>query len=50
MKSSDIIEGVKSRKIASVGMDVYEHEKDLFFEDRSDEVFMDDQFSMLNYI
>jgi D-lactate dehydrogenase len=31
-KTEDLIEGLKDEKIGSPGMDVYEHEKGLFFE------------------
>ena len=32
------IEALKQRKIGALGMDVYENERDLFFEDKSNEV------------
>ena len=31
-----------------MGLDVYEHERDLFFEDLSDDVIQDDDFQLLN--
>ncbi len=42
-----VIEGLKSGVIGSVGLDVYEEEADLFFEDLSDQVIKDDTFSRL---
>ncbi len=41
------IEGLKSGKIGNLGLDVYEEEGDLFFEDLSDTVIQDDMFSRL---
>lgn len=42
-----LIEGLKSRKIGAVALDVYEQEADLFFEDLSNEIVSDDQFQRL---
>ncbi len=42
-----VIEGLKSRKIGYLGLDVYEEEKGLFFEDHSDEVLQDDVIARL---
>jgi D-lactate dehydrogenase len=42
-----VIEGLKSGKIGHLGLDVYEEEGDLFFEDLSDRVIQDDVFSRL---
>jgi D-lactate dehydrogenase len=41
------IEGLKTGKIGNLGLDVYEEEGPLFFEDLSDEVIQDDTFSRL---
>jgi D-lactate dehydrogenase len=41
------IEGLKSRHIGYLGLDVYEEEADLFFEDLSNTVIQDDQFTRL---
>ncbi|MEP3477637.1 MAG: 2-hydroxyacid dehydrogenase [Fuerstiella sp.] len=41
------IDGLKSGKIGWLGIDVYEEEADLFFEDFSDSVIRDDVFSRL---
>lgn len=43
----DVIEGLKDGKIGYLGIDVYEEEGDLFFEDLSNEVIKDDIFSRL---
>lgn len=42
-----VIRGLKSGKIGSLGLDVYEEEADLFFEDLSDRVIQDDVFSRM---
>ena len=42
-----VIEGLKTGKIGNLGLDVYEEEGDLFFEDLSDKVIQDDVFSRL---
>ena len=42
------IEALKRRKIGALGMDVYENERDLFFEDKSNEVILDDVFRRLS--
>lgn len=42
-----LIEGLKSRKIGGVALDVYEQEADLFFEDLSSEIIQDDVFQRL---
>jgi D-lactate dehydrogenase len=42
-----VIRGLKSGRIGALGLDVYEEESDLFFEDLSDEVMTDDLFARL---
>ncbi len=42
-----LIEGLKSGKIGHVGLDVYEEEGDLFFENLSDQIIQDDVFARL---
>lgn len=42
-----VIEGLKSGKIGYLGLDVYEEEADLFFEDLSNQVIQDDVFARL---
>ncbi len=43
----DAIEGIKSGKIGALGIDVYEHEKGLFFNDHSNVIPQDDVFARL---
>lgn len=42
-----VIDGLKSGKIGYLGLDVYEEEGDLFFEDLSDQLIQDDIFARL---
>jgi len=42
-----IVKGLKSEKIAYLGLDVYEEEGDLFFEDVSEKILEDDIFARL---
>jgi D-lactate dehydrogenase len=42
-----VVEGLKDGAIGHLGLDVYEEEADLFFEDLSDQVIRDDVFSRL---
>lgn len=42
-----VIEALKSERIGALGLDVYEEEGDLFFEDLSEEVIRDDVFTRL---
>lgn len=42
-----LITGLKSERIGSVGLDVYEEEGDLFFENLSDQMIQDDVFARL---
>ena len=42
-----VIEGIKTGKIGYVGIDVYEEEEHLFFEDLSDTIIHDDTFQLL---
>ncbi|BBU84020.1 hypothetical protein EIMP300_54200 [Escherichia coli] len=46
--SQAAIEALKNQKIGSLGMDVYENERDLFFEDKSNDVIQDDVFRRLS--
>jgi D-lactate dehydrogenase len=41
------IDGLKTGRIGALGLDVYEEEADLFFEDRSEEILWDDTFARL---
>lgn len=42
------IDALKQQKIGTLGMDVYENERDLFFEDKSNDVIQDDIFRRLS--
>jgi D-lactate dehydrogenase len=42
-----VIRSMKSGKLGSLGLDVYEEEADLFFEDLSSSVIQDDEFSRM---
>lgn len=42
-----VISGLKSKKIGHLGLDVYEEEGDLFFEDNSNQLLQDDVFARL---
>lgn len=46
--SQAAIEALKQQKIGSLGMDVYENERDLFFTDKSNDVIQDDVFRRLS--
>lgn len=43
-----LVNGLKKEKISAAGLDVYEEESDYFFEDRSDEIILDDLLARLN--
>lgn len=45
--SEALLEGLKSGKIGAAGLDVYEEESDLFFEDFSDKIIQDDVLARL---
>jgi len=47
MDARAVIAGLKSGKVGHVGLDVYEEEEDLFFENLSDQVIRDDVFVRL---
>ena len=42
-----LVGGLKSKKVGSAGLDVYEEESEYFFEDRSDEIIVDDLLARL---
>lgn len=42
-----VIGGLKSQRVGALGLDVYEQESDLFFEDLSDQIIQDDLFERL---
>ena len=45
--TQSLVDGLKSGKVAAAGLDVYEEETDIFFEDYSDEIIKDDTLSTL---
>ncbi len=45
--TSAIIAALKSGQIGALGLDVYEQESELFFEDHSDQIIQDDTFARL---
>ena len=47
VKTVDVVEGIKLAKIGYFGMDVYEEEDGLFFEDHSDDILQDDVIARL---
>ncbi|BBP43986.1 2-hydroxyacid dehydrogenase [Thiosulfativibrio zosterae] len=47
MQAEDLVEALKSRKVGYLGIDVYEQEENLFFEDHSEEIIDDDIFERL---
>ena len=47
INTEDVVEGLKSGKIGALGLDVYEEEADLFYEDLSNQVIQDDLFARL---
>ncbi|HNP94025.1 MAG TPA: 2-hydroxyacid dehydrogenase [Cyclobacteriaceae bacterium] len=47
VQTNDVINGLKTRRIGSFGMDVYEEEASLFFQDHSDDILQDDVIARL---
>ncbi|SIS53350.1 D-lactate dehydrogenase [Zobellia uliginosa] len=47
VKTQDVISAIKSGQIGYFGMDVYEEEKGLYFEDHSDDILQDDAMARL---
>jgi D-lactate dehydrogenase len=47
VNTKDVIDGLKTKHIGSFGMDVYEEEADLFFQDHSEDVLLDDIIARL---
>lgn len=45
--TEDLIEGLRSKQVGSAGLDVYEEERDYFYEDRSDKMIDDDVLARL---
>ncbi|WP_047044237.1 2-hydroxyacid dehydrogenase [Vibrio mexicanus] len=48
LDSAAAIEALKKGKIGSLGLDVYDNEKDLFFQDKSNDIIVDDVFRRLS--
>ena len=47
VNTQDVINGLKSQQIGYYGMDVYEEEEGLFFEDHSEDILQDDMIARL---
>lgn len=47
INTNDLIDGLKEKKIAAAGLDVYEEEGDYFYEDKSDKIIDDDVLARL---
>ena len=47
IRTKDVIEGLKTGQIGYLGLDVYEEEKGLFFEDHSEDILLDDMIARL---
>lgn len=45
--TEDLIEGLRTKQVGSAGLDVYEEEKNYFYEDRSDKMIDDDVLARL---
>ena len=48
LDSTAAIEALKQSKIGALGLDVYDNEKELFFQDKSNDVIVDDVFRRLS--
>ena len=47
IRTEDLIEGLKNKKIGAAGLDVYEEEGPYFYEDKSDKIIDDDTLARL---
>ncbi|TXE12447.1 2-hydroxyacid dehydrogenase [Algoriphagus aquimarinus] len=47
IETKAVIKALKSKKVGNLGIDVYEQEEDLFFQNRSEEILQDEQISRL---
>ena len=47
INTADVIEGLKLRKVGYLGIDVYEQEENVFFEDLSESIIEDDMLLKL---
>ena len=48
LNAIDTMEALKVGQLGSLGLDVYENEKELFFQDKSNEIIKDDVFRILS--
>jgi D-lactate dehydrogenase len=48
LNSANAIEALKAGKIGALGLDVYDHEKELFFQDKSNDIITDYVFRRLS--
>lgn len=48
INTTDLIEGLKANKIKAAGLDVYDEEDNLFFQDLSTSIIKDDKFMILS--
>ena len=47
INTQDLIDGLKSEQVGYAGLDVYEEEGDVFFEDKSNDLLHDDRLARL---
>ncbi|MEB2781812.1 2-hydroxyacid dehydrogenase [Algoriphagus sp. C2-6-M1] len=47
IETKAVINALKNRKVGNLGIDVYEQEEDLFFQNRSEEILQDEQIARL---
>ncbi len=47
IQANDLIEGLKTKKVGSAALDVYEEESEYFYEDKSDKIIDDDTLARL---
>lgn len=47
INTEELIEGLRTKRVGSAGLDVYEEEKNYFYEDRSDKIIDDDVLARL---
>lgn len=47
IRTEDLVQGLRSHKVGSAGLDVYEEEAKYFYEDYSDRIISDDQLALL---
>ncbi|MGX7835673.1 NAD(P)-dependent oxidoreductase, partial [Campylobacter fetus subsp. venerealis] len=47
IESKAVIQALKTKKVGNLGIDVYEQEEDLFFQNRSEEILQDEDIARL---